>query len=320
MDVGRVLYGGSDFIALLDNPNNSLWVPSSSPSFHETMVNFNNQEAQQGRRRRPSPNPNPNPNPDGEETDGEEFEINPLHHPEKKRRLTQEQVQSLEKSFEVENKLEPERKVQLAKELGLQPRQVAIWFQNRRARFKTKQLEKDYVSLKASYDRLKASFDTIIKERDDLQNEVKLLTIKLKQRGMEHTNLDPGSPNNPLHLDSRHEEVPIMEIEKMPKMEILGVAPSNKQIEDASSTKSDVFDSESPHCTEGNHSSQMEGPADSPHMPDRDQQSDSSLDDEDRHLINMGKSLLFPPAPPALFNNGFLKIEDNECYDPNVTP
>lgn len=48
-----------------------------------------------------------------------------LHQPGKKRRLSITQVQFLEKSFEVENKLEPERKVQLAKEIGLQPRQVA---------------------------------------------------------------------------------------------------------------------------------------------------------------------------------------------------
>jgi len=99
---------------------------------------------------------------------------NPFNHPEKKRRLTPEQVQFLEKSFEKENKLEPERKVQLAKELGLQPRQVAIWFQNRRARYKTKQLEKEYDSLKASYDQLKADYDSLIKEREGLQNEVKL--------------------------------------------------------------------------------------------------------------------------------------------------
>jgi hypothetical protein len=61
---------------------------------------------------------------------------------EKKRRLNVEQVRTLEKNFELGNKLEPERKLQLARALGLQPRQVAIWFQNRRARWKTKQLEK----------------------------------------------------------------------------------------------------------------------------------------------------------------------------------
>jgi len=148
------------------------------------MVNFT-QQAQPRKRLSPSPNPNPDPHgllsrgSDGEEAGGEEFEINPFHHPEKKRRLTPEQVQFLEKNFELENKLEPERKVQLAKELGLHPRQVAIWFQNRRARFKTKQLERDYDSLKASYDRLKASFDTLIKERDDLQNEVKMIKTQI---------------------------------------------------------------------------------------------------------------------------------------------
>jgi len=95
-----------------------------------------------------------------------------LHHPEKKRRLTANQVQFLEKSFEVENKLDPERKIQLAKDLDLQPRQVAIWFQNRRARWKTKQLEKDYETLKSSYNALKADYDSLIKEKDKLKAEV----------------------------------------------------------------------------------------------------------------------------------------------------
>lgn len=78
----------------------------------------------------------------------------------------------LEKSFEEENKLEPERKTQLAKKLGLQPRQVAVWFQNRRARWKTKQLEKEYDLLKSSYDSLLANYETINKENDKLKYEV----------------------------------------------------------------------------------------------------------------------------------------------------
>ncbi|KAG8376652.1 hypothetical protein BUALT_Bualt09G0085700 [Buddleja alternifolia] len=66
----------------------------------------------------------------------------------KKKRLSCEQLESLENSFQEEIKLDPDRKMKLAKELGLQPRQIAVWFQNRRARWKTKQLERLYDTLK----------------------------------------------------------------------------------------------------------------------------------------------------------------------------
>lgn len=102
--------------------------------------------------------------------------------PDKKRRLTPEQVHLLEKSFEAENKLEPERKTQLAKKLGLQPRQVAVWFQNRRARWKTKQLERDYDRLKSSYDSLRSDYDSAVKENDKLKAEVLSLTEKLQAK------------------------------------------------------------------------------------------------------------------------------------------
>ncbi|KAJ0105908.1 hypothetical protein Patl1_17858 [Pistacia atlantica] len=78
-----------------------------------------------------------------------------------------------------ETSLNPERKVQLAKDLGLQPRQVAIWFQNRRARWKTKRLEKDYDILQTSYNNLKADYDNLLKEKDKLKAEVVILTDKL---------------------------------------------------------------------------------------------------------------------------------------------
>ncbi|CAK9203638.1 unnamed protein product [Sphagnum troendelagicum] len=88
---------------------------------------------------------------------------------EKKRRLTFDQVRSLERNFGLENKLEPERKLQLAKELGLQPRQVAVWFQNRRARCKTKQLERDYEVLILDYNRLKSELQAVIEEKKELK-------------------------------------------------------------------------------------------------------------------------------------------------------
>jgi len=91
---------------------------------------------------------------------------------EKKRRLNVEQVRTLEKNFELANKLEPERKMQLARALGLQPRQVAIWFQNRRARWKTKQLEKDYDVLKRQFDAVKAENDALVSHNKKLQAEI----------------------------------------------------------------------------------------------------------------------------------------------------
>ncbi|KAG7034213.1 Homeobox-leucine zipper protein ATHB-6, partial [Cucurbita argyrosperma subsp. argyrosperma] len=107
------------------------------------------------------------------------------HVGEKKRRLSVDQVKALEKTFEIENKLEPDRKVKLALELGLQPRQVAVWFQNRRARWKTKQLERDYGLLKANYETLKRSFDTLQQDNDALLKEIKELKLKLEEEKTE---------------------------------------------------------------------------------------------------------------------------------------
>jgi homeobox-leucine zipper protein len=96
---------------------------------------------------------------------------------EKKRRLSFDQVRALEKNFEVENKLEPERKMQLAKELGLQPRQVAVWFQNRRARWKIKQLERDYELLSSDFNRLKNDYDAVLHEKEELEGEVTYIAL-----------------------------------------------------------------------------------------------------------------------------------------------
>ncbi|MQL71774.1 hypothetical protein Taro_004111 [Colocasia esculenta] len=129
----------------------------------------------------------------GEEMNGEgDLSDDCSQQGEKKRRLNSEQVKTLEKNFEMGNKLEPERKMQLARALGLQPRQVAIWFQNRRARWKTKQLEKDYDVLKRQFEAIKAENDALHAQNKKLQAEgLKPSVMALKCReGSEPINLN----------------------------------------------------------------------------------------------------------------------------------
>ncbi|CAK9161331.1 unnamed protein product [Ilex paraguariensis] len=143
---------------------------------------------------------------------------------EKKRRLNPEQVHLLEKSFETENKLEPERKTQLAKKLGLQPRQVAVWFQNRRARWKTKQLERDYDQLKSSYDSLLSDYDSILKDNQKLKTEVVSLTEKLERKDQV-----AGEPNSG---DQKPDPLPVNEAH------VPAALPVNVKVEDRLSTGS----------------------------------------------------------------------------------
>ncbi|ESQ50586.1 hypothetical protein EUTSA_v10022814mg [Eutrema salsugineum] len=83
----------------------------------------------------------------------------------RKRKLSDEQVRFLEMSFGDEHKLESERKDRLASELGLDPRQVAVWFQNRRARWKNKSLEDEYTKLKNAH-------ENVVVEKCRLDSEV----------------------------------------------------------------------------------------------------------------------------------------------------
>ncbi|KAJ4955414.1 hypothetical protein NE237_012197 [Protea cynaroides] len=95
----------------------------------------------------------------------------------KKKRFSDEQIKSLEAIFESESsKLEHWKKLQLARDLGLQPRQVSIWFQNRRARWKSKQLESNYSVLRANYDALASRFESLKKEHQSLLVQLQKLS------------------------------------------------------------------------------------------------------------------------------------------------
>ncbi|KAF8653095.1 hypothetical protein HU200_062537 [Digitaria exilis] len=83
----------------------------------------------------------------------------------KKLRLSKEQSAFLEDSFKEHSTLTPKQKSDLAKRLNLRPRQVEVWFQNRRARTKLKQTEVD-----CEY--LKRCCETLAQENRRLQREV----------------------------------------------------------------------------------------------------------------------------------------------------
>ena len=108
---------------------------------------------------------------------------------EKKRRLAADQVRALERSFEVDNKLDPERKSRIARDLSLHPRQVAVWFQNRRARWKTKQIERDFAALRARHDALRAECDAIRRDKDALAAEVRKWIVAMSHPPLWRFNL-----------------------------------------------------------------------------------------------------------------------------------
>ncbi|TKY55581.1 Homeobox-leucine zipper protein HAT22 [Spatholobus suberectus] len=93
----------------------------------------------------------------------------------KKLRLTKEQSALLEESFKQHSTLNPKQKQALAKQLNLRPRQVEVWFQNRRARTKLKQTEVDC-------EFLKKCCETLTDENRRLQKELQeLKALKLAQ-------------------------------------------------------------------------------------------------------------------------------------------
>ncbi|GAA0155913.1 hypothetical protein LIER_13530 [Lithospermum erythrorhizon] len=87
----------------------------------------------------------------------------------KKLRLTKEQSALLEGSFRVHNTLSPNQKLELAERLKLRPRQVEVWFQNRRARTKLKQTEVDCEFLKKCCETLTIENQKLYRELEELR-------------------------------------------------------------------------------------------------------------------------------------------------------
>ncbi|TYG43930.1 hypothetical protein ES288_D11G057800v1 [Gossypium darwinii] len=86
----------------------------------------------------------------------------------KKLRLTKQQSALLEESFKQHSTLNPNQKQALGRQLNLKPRQVEVWFQNRRARTKLKQTEVDC-------EFLKRCCETLTNENRRLQKELQEL-------------------------------------------------------------------------------------------------------------------------------------------------
>lgn len=122
----------------------------------------------------------------------------------KKRRFSEEQVKSLELMFETQTKLEPRKKLQLAKDLGLHPRQVAIWFQNKRARWKSKQLEREYGALKADYDALLSSFESLKSEKQALAKQLHKLAELVNKQALQERGKEDEKPTVPSIERSDH--------------------------------------------------------------------------------------------------------------------
>ncbi|KAF5460958.1 hypothetical protein F2P56_020790 [Juglans regia] len=109
-------------------------------------------------------------------------------HPSKhnKKRLNPEQVRLPDRSFTSNNKLEPERKLQLAEQLVLPLRQVAIWYQNKRARWKTQSLELEHNVLHQELENALVENRWLEKDMERLKGELAKaqdMVLPLKQTG-----------------------------------------------------------------------------------------------------------------------------------------
>nr|GMD00220.1 homeobox-leucine zipper protein HOX11 [Ipomoea batatas] len=108
----------------------------------------------------------------------------------KKLRLTRQQSAFLEQTFKQHSTLNPKNKAALAKQLNLRPRQVEVWFQNRRARTKLKQTEVDCEYLRRCCDTLREENKRLQKELQELRALKKTTTSHLFYNHLPATTLN----------------------------------------------------------------------------------------------------------------------------------
>ncbi|KAL0533253.1 hypothetical protein IC582_030469 [Cucumis melo] len=104
-----------------------------------------------------------------EEEEQEEMDMNMISGGRKKLRLSRQQSAFLEESFKQHHTLYPKQKLEVARRLNLRPRQVEVWFQNRRARTKLKQNEVECEYLKKCCATLTQQNTKLQKELQDLR-------------------------------------------------------------------------------------------------------------------------------------------------------
>ncbi|PPR81324.1 hypothetical protein GOBAR_AA39389 [Gossypium barbadense] len=115
----------------------------------------------------------------------------------KKLRLSKEQSLVLEETFKEHSTLNPKHKLALAMQLNLRPRQVEVWFQNRRAEMKAQHCFSSLVQTfrtklkqtEVDCEYLKRCCDNLTEENRRLQKEVQeLRALKLSPQLYTHIN------------------------------------------------------------------------------------------------------------------------------------
>ncbi|GAA0183959.1 hypothetical protein LIER_42492 [Lithospermum erythrorhizon] len=109
-------------------------------------------------------------NKDDDDDDDDNDNVNNTNGVRKKLMLTKEQTKFLEERFKCHPTINTTQKQVIAASLNLKPRQVEVWFQNRRARRKLKQVEVDYKLMKKCCDSLSEENRRLKRELQELRS------------------------------------------------------------------------------------------------------------------------------------------------------